>query len=121
MLAQKRGEKAVEKRKEKRSYLETVLISIGTDDYLRPAQHIDIKCRNIGLDLAVYLDSATDNSQKVCDYLTLEYLVVAALHTVERFSADGDYCLIFGISSELTGSQSRVTLNYIELADSGVF
>ena len=120
MLAQKRGEQAVEEGQKQSSYLESVLVRIGTDDYLRPAKHIYIKRGDVSLDLAVYLDSAADNAKKIGNYLALEYLVVAALHTVERLSAHGDDRLVLGVSSELTGRERGISLNYIKLADRGV-
>ena len=76
------------------------------------------KCGN---DLAVYLDSAADNAEQVGNDLALEYLVVAALHTVERLSANGDYSLKLGVSAKLTGGERRISLNYIKLSHARVF
>ena len=120
MLTQKRGKQTVEECQQKSSYLESVLIGIGTDDYLRPTEHTHIKLCNITLDLAVDLNAATDNAQQIGDDLALKDLIIAALHAVKSLSAYGDYRLVLGVSAELTRGKSRITLNYIKLTDSRI-
>ena len=93
----------------------SVLIRIGTDDYLVPPQRIEIE-RDHFLALGLYLNAAADNAKQIKDDLALEYLLVRAVLTVERLSAHRHYRLKLGVASELYRRERRITLNDVQLA-----
>lgn len=68
-----------------------------------------------------YFNSAAYDFQKVGYNVALEDSVIARFETVQRLAPDGDYRLKLRVSAELTGCESRVTLNDIKLAPFGVF
>ena len=63
----------IEHGKNKSSYLETVNVSIGTDNYLAPAEVVDIKVGKLLVSLGGNFNSAAEDFDKIGDYLTLEY------------------------------------------------
>ena len=88
-LADERGHETVKHREHERADLEAVVIGIGADDDLVPAQAAEVEGRQVLDVLVAHLDAAAHDAQQVRDDLALENAGIIRLQAVENFAADG--------------------------------
>ena len=96
--------------------MEAVLVRIGTNDDLVPAQTVQIEALELLVRLGRDLHAAAQHLEQVGDDLALEDARVIRFQAVQDLAAHRNDRLEFGITRQLDGAQSGITLHDIQLS-----